>query len=54
MVILDTVDVGKILVLDGLANLGEGDTVGYTHALMDLPKVCININHAIEAYVLSG
>ena len=39
--ILDTMDAGKLLVLDGFANLAEADTVGYTHALMDLPKVFI-------------
>ena len=39
IVICDTVDVGKLLILDGLAQLGEADTVAYTHALMDLPKV---------------
>ena len=39
ILILDTVDFGKLLVLDGFANLAESDTVGYTHSLMDLPKV---------------
>ena len=39
ILICDTVDTGKLLVLDGLANLGEADTVGYTHAVMDLSKV---------------
>ena len=39
ILICDTVDTGKLLILDGLANLGEADTIGYTHALLDLPKV---------------
>ena len=39
ILICDTVDTGKLLVLDGLTNLSEADTVGYTHALLDLSKV---------------
>ena len=39
ILICDTVDTGKLLFLDGLANLSEADTVGYTHALLDLSKV---------------
>ena len=41
ILICDTVDTGKLLVLDGLANLGEADTAGYTHALLDLAKVTL-------------
>ena len=41
ILICDTVDTGKLLVLDGLANLSEADTIAYTHTLMDLPKVRI-------------
>ena len=41
ILICDTVDTGKLLVLDGLANLSEGDTIAYTHTLIDLPKVLI-------------
>ena len=41
ILICDTVDTGKLLVLDGLANLSEADTIAYTHTLMDLPKVLI-------------
>ena len=32
-------DFGKLLVLDGYANLAESDTVQYTHTLMNLPEV---------------
>ena len=41
ILICDTMDTGKLLVLDGLANLSEADTIAYTHTLMDLPKVLI-------------
>ena len=37
--ILNTMDFGKLLVLDGYANLAESDTVQYTHTLMNLPEV---------------
>jgi hypothetical protein len=37
--ILDTVDHGRILILDGAINLAEGDRVTYTHKLMDLENV---------------
>ena len=37
--ILNTMDFGKLLVLDGYANLAESDTVPYTHSLMNLPEV---------------
>ena len=37
--IFDTVDNGKVLVLDGLVQLAESDKEGYTHALMNLPHV---------------
>jgi spermidine synthase len=35
--IVDTIDYGKLLILDNMANLAESDTVGYTHAIMNLP-----------------
>ena len=35
--IVDTIDFGRFLILDEMANLAEGDTVLYTHALMNLP-----------------
>ena len=34
---MDTIDFGRFLILDEMANLAEGDTVLYTHALMNLP-----------------
>ena len=37
--ILNTMDFGNLLVLDGYANLAESDTVQYTHSLMNLPEV---------------
>ena len=37
--ILNTMDFGNLLVLDGYANLAESDTVQYTHFLMNLPEV---------------
>ena len=37
--ILETPDHGRMLVLDGLVNLAEGDTEAYTHAIMGLPEV---------------
>ena len=39
IIICDTIDSGKLLVLDGLANLAEKDTICYTHALLDMTKV---------------
>ena len=39
VMILKTMDFGKLLVLDGFANLAESDTVHYTHSLMNLPEV---------------
>ena len=39
VMILNTMDFGKLLVLDGYANLTESDTVQYTHSLMNLPEV---------------
>lgn len=35
--IVDTIDFGRFLLLDEMANLAEGDTVQYTHSLMNLP-----------------
>ena len=37
--IVDTVDHGRMLLLDGLVNLAESDTEAYTHKLMGLPQV---------------
>ena len=37
--IVDTVDHGKMLILDGLVNLAESDRKSYTHKLMGLPMV---------------
>ena len=34
---MDTVDFGRFLILDEMANLAESDTVLYTHTLMNLP-----------------
>jgi len=51
--ILDTVDAGKILMLDGMTNLAEADTVGYTHALMDLPKETENYGNS-RVLILGG
>jgi len=34
---VDTIDFGRFLILDEMANLAESDTVQYTHALMNLP-----------------
>ena len=34
---MDTIDFGKFLILDEMANLAENDTVQYTHKLMNLP-----------------
>ena len=39
VMILNTMDFGKLLVLDGYANLAESDTVQYSHSLMNLPEV---------------
>ena len=45
--IVDTVDFGRLLILDGMTNLAESDTEAYTHSLMNLPseiyKVCSEI-----------
>ncbi len=38
VLVVDTVDFGALLVLDGMTNLAESDTYGYTHALMNLPN----------------
>ena len=53
ILICDTVDTGKLLVLDGLANLSEADTIAYTHTLMDLPKVLIVYMYIYENCVKS-
>ena len=37
--ILETVDHGRLLVLDGLVQLAESDREAYTHGIMDLPNV---------------
>ena len=37
--ILESSDHGRVLLLDGLVNLAEGDTEAYTHKLMGLPEV---------------
>ena len=39
VMIMKTMDFGKLLFLDGYANLAESDTVHYTHSLMNLPEV---------------
>ena len=39
VMILNTMNFGNLLVLDGYANLAESDTVQYTHSLMNLPEV---------------
>ena len=45
ILICDTVDTGRLLVLDGLANLAETDTICYTHSLLDMTKVyCVVLN----------
>ena len=41
-------DFGKLLVLDGYANLAESDTVQYTHSLMNLPEV--RLWHILHIY----
>ena len=46
--ILNTMDFGKLLVLDGYANLAESDTVQYTHSLMNLPEV--RLWHILHIY----
>lgn len=35
--IVDTLDFGRFLILDEMANLAESDTVNYTHSLMNVP-----------------
>ena len=50
ILICDTVDTGRLLVLDGLANLAETDTECYTHALMDMTKVYYNAFNTIFVY----
>ena len=37
--IVNTVDHGNTLILDGAVNLAENDTHAYTHALMNWPQV---------------
>ncbi len=37
--ITESVDHGRMLLLDGLVNLAESDTQAYTHMLMGLPEV---------------
>jgi hypothetical protein len=41
---VDTIDFGKFLILDEMANLAESDTVQYTHALMNLPHENYKVN----------
>ena len=40
--IVESVDHGRMLVLDGFVNIAESDTEAYTHKLMGLPEVSIN------------
>ena len=37
--VVDSVDHGRMLVLDGFVNIAESDTEAYTHKLMGLPEV---------------
>jgi spermidine synthase len=37
--VVETVDHGRMLILDSDKNLSEADTVSYTHTLMGLPEV---------------
>ena len=39
VLIIQTMDFGKLLILDGYANLAESDSISYTHSLMNLPEV---------------
>ena len=48
VMILNTMDFGNLLVLDGYANLAESDTVQYTHSLMNLPEV--RLRHILYIY----
>ena len=41
--IFETVDHGRMLVLDGAINLAESDTIAYTHTLMDLKNVILRL-----------
>ncbi len=52
---MDTIDFGKFLILDEMANLAESDTVQYTHALMNLPheNYKVNIHIATTIYITS-
>ena len=36
--IVETIDHGNLLILDGAVNLAENDTVPYTQALMNIPQ----------------
>merc|ERR1712226_301841 len=42
--IVDTNDHGRLLILDGMTNLAEGDTEAYTHTLMKLPHEITRTN----------
>lgn len=42
--IVETVDQGRMLILDGFVNLAESDKIPYTHKLMALPEVFYIIN----------
>ena len=36
--IVETIDHGNLLILDGAVNLAENDTIPYTQALMNIPQ----------------
>ena len=42
--IVETVDHGRLLVLDGLVQLAESDREAYTHGIMDIPNVRSNLH----------
>jgi hypothetical protein len=46
--IVDTVDQGRMMLLDGLVNLAESDTVAYTHVLMGLPEVMVHAAQVVR------
>ena len=51
--IVETIDHGNLLILDGAVNLAENDTIPYTQALMNLPQD-LNLYQDAQILILGG
>ena len=51
--IVETIDHGNLLILDGAVNLAENDTIPYTQALMNIPQD-LNLYQDAQILILGG